>query len=51
MSAQGDQQSPDDIQERAKAAAESETNAAERDKNQRRGVDEDQSAGNPETES
>lgn len=44
-------QPPDDIQERAKAAADSEENAAERDKNQRRGVDEDQSAGNPETES
>jgi hypothetical protein len=42
--------SNDTIQQRAKAAAESEENAAERDRNQRRGVDDDRPAQNPDTE-
>jgi hypothetical protein len=49
MTEQESEQSSD-VEQRAKAAADSETNAAERDRNQRRGVDEDQPAGNPETE-
>jgi hypothetical protein len=42
--------SNDTVQQRAKAAAESEENAAERDRNQRRGVDDDRPAQNPDTE-
>jgi hypothetical protein len=43
------QAAPDAVQEKAKAAAESPDNAAERDRNQRRGVDDDQPAQNSET--
>jgi hypothetical protein len=46
----GGQQASDNVEEKAKAAAESADNAAERDRNQRRGVDDDQPAHNPETE-
>ena len=51
MTTNGGQPAPDTVQEKAKAAAESPDNAAERDRNQRRGVDDDQPAQNSETES
>ena len=51
MTEKEDEPPVDDVQQRAKAAADAPTNAAERDRNQRRGVDEDQSADNPQTAS